>query len=381
MTEEKQKTTLIINAGSSSIKYALYKADDLTLIEKKTIEIKDKDAYEAGFKDILKLIGTHNVTGIGHRVVHGGKNFSAPQKIDAAVVAELEALTPLAPLHQPHNLKAVKLILDQFPDMPQVACFDTAFHRTQPKLNEMYALPRALTDEGVIRYGFHGSSYEYIASILPKVAGGRAQGRVIVAHLGNGASLCAMHNGKSVGTTMGFTPLDGLMMGTRTGDIDPGVSMYLQEQKGMSLKEIANIFNKESGLKGVSGISPDMRELLASKDPKAAEAVDLFCLYVARHLASLTVDLGGLDAIVFTAGIGENSPVIREKICKHLEHLGVNLDAEHNAANGSSIDAVHSKVRVHVVKTNEELMMAQHVRNVMQPKPQAPAATPRTPGA
>ena len=373
--DEKQKTTLIVNAGSSSIKYALYKADDLTLIEKKTIEIKTKEAYEDAFKEILKLIDAHNVTGVGHRVVHGGKKYSAPQKIDAAVLADLEILTPLAPLHQPHNLKAVKMILDQFPAMPQVACFDTAFHRTQSKLNQMYAIPRALTDEGIIRYGFHGASYEYIASVLPQHTTGS---RVIVAHLGNGASLCAMKDGKSVATTMGFTPLDGLMMGTRTGDIDPGVSFYLQEQKGLSLKEIANIFNKESGLKGVSGISPDMRTLLASTAPEAKEAVDLFCLYVARHLASLTVDLGGVDSIVFTAGIGENSAVIREKICKNLEHLGVQLDSERNAENNSSIDAVNSKVRVHVIKTNEELMMAQHVRHVMQPSPSVKPA-PKNP--
>ncbi len=369
MTEE---TILVINAGSSSLKYALYRADDMTQLENKKIEIKTPAGYEAGVEEIIKLIAAHNVTGVGHRVVHGGKDHSAPQKFDVALLAELGALTPLAPLHQPHNLKAVKLIMDQYPALPQVACFDTAFHRTQPRLNQIYALPRKLTDDGIIRYGFHGLSYEYIASILP------VKGRVIVAHLGNGASLCAMKDGKSIATTMGFTPTDGLMMGTRTGAIDPGVALHLLEQKGLTAKIVADIFNKQSGLKGVSGLTEDVRTLLASKTPEAAEAIDLFCLYAARQAASLTVDLGGLDALVFTAGIGENSAIIRQKICAHLAHLGVKLDAAPNAANDPSIHLAGSAVQVFVIKTNEELMMAQHTKTLIRPAPPTPATGPKT---
>jgi len=358
---------LVINAGSSSIKYGLYRADDLSLLERKTIEIKDKDGYATALESILDLIKTRNVTGVGHRVVHGGRDYSAPQKIDAKVLKDLEDLTALAPLHQPHNLKAVKHILDEHPHLAQVACFDTAFHRTQPRLSQLYALPRALSDEGIIRYGFHGLSYEYIASVLPPEV---KSGRVIVAHLGSGASMCAMKDGKSVATTMGFTPLDGLMMGTRTGTIDPGVILHLLEQKNMSAAEISKIFNKESGLKGVSGLSNDMRTLLSAGTPEANEAVDLFCLYAARQAAALSVDLGGLDAIVFTAGIGENSAIIRQKICENLAHLGVKTDSVSNDAKGpSSIHAQDSAVKVYVIKTDEELMMARHVRAVINPAP------------
>ena len=371
-----QKTYLVINAGSSSIKYALYDAKDLSQLEKKTVEIKGGD-YDTAFGDILSLIGEKNVVGIAHRVVHGGRDYAAPQRINAQVLSDLEALTPLAPLHQPHNTKPIALVMQKYPDLPQVACFDTAFHRTQPKRSEIYALPRALTDEGILRYGFHGSSYEYIASVLPDVAGDAAKGKFVVAHLGNGSSMCAMENGKSIATTMGFTPLDGLMMGTRTGAIDPGVVLHLIEQKGLSAKEISDIFNKQSGLKGVSGISGDMRELLASKDPKAAEAVDLFCLYAARNIAALSVDMGGLDGIVFTAGIGENSAVIRKKICANLAHMGVFVDTATNDANASSIHAENSAVKIFVIKTNEEKMMARHIAaavNADSPSAKIPAA-------
>lgn len=373
------ETILVINAGSSSLKYALYKADDMTLIDSKNIAgITSKEGYEAATNEVINLIKTHNVIGVGHRVVHGGRDFSAPVKIDDKTLEQLEALTPLAPLHQPHNLAPAKLIRKQFPDLPQVACFDTAFHRTQPHINQIYALPRNLTDEGIIRYGFHGLSYEYISSVLSKVAGEKtAKGRVIVAHLGNGASLCAMKDGKSVATTMGFTPGDGLMMGTRTGSIDPGVQPYLKEHKGLSDKEISDIFNKQSGLKGVSGETEDVRKLLASGTPEAKEAIDLFCLYAARNIASLTVDLGGLDGLVFTAGIGENSAVIREKICANLAHMCIKLDAKTNEANGPAICAKDSSIPVYVVKTNEELMMAQHTKELMS-RPAKPAAAPKT---
>ncbi len=369
---------LIVNAGSSSIKYALYRADTLSVIARNKIEIDDKTGYDTAFQNILDLIPAHNVIGIGHRVVHGGRHYAAPQKIDDQVLADLRALIPLAPLHQPHNLNPVKRILAQHPDLPQIACFDTAFHRTQPRLNQIYALPRSFSDSGIIRYGFHGSSYEYIASILPQVAPRHAQGRVIVAHLGNGASMCAMKNCQSVATTMGFTPLEGLMMGTRTGTIDSGIALHLMEEKSMSAKSVSDLFQKHSGLQGVSGLSADMRALLASPSAGAAEAVDLFCLIAARHAASLAVDLGGIDALVFTAGIGENAPVIREKICARLGHLGIVADAASNHANLPEIHAAAGKIGIYVIPTNEELMMARHVKNAMQAAP-APSIPPPPP--
>ena len=373
------ETVLVVNAGSSSIKYGLYRADDLTLIERKNIEVKKAGGYDAAFQQVLDVIAANNVTSVGHRVVHGGKDYAAPQKIDAKVFADLEKLSPLAPLHQPHNLKGIKLIADQYPDLPQVASFDTAFHRTQAKLNQMYALPRKLTDEGIIRYGFHGLSYEYIASKLPEVADEKtAKGRVIVAHLGNGASMMAMKDGKSVATTMGFTPVDGLMMGTRAGATDPGILLYLLEQ-GETAKSLSDIFQKQSGLKGVSGITEDVRTLLASDKPEAKEAIDLFCLYAARQAASLTVDLGGVDAIVFTGGIGENSGVIRDKILSQLAHLGVKTDAVANDAGKPAIHASDSPVKVYVIKTDEELMMARHVKTVLAPKAANTAPKPPSP--
>lgn len=374
------ETVLVVNAGSSSIKYGLYRADDLTLIERKNIEVKKAGGYDAAFQQVLDVIAANNVTSVGHRVVHGGKDYAAPQKIDAKVFADLEKLSALAPLHQPHNLKGIKLIADQYPDLPQVASFDTAFHRTQAKLNQMYAIPRKLTDEGIIRYGFHGLSYEYIASKLPEVADVKtAKGRVIVAHLGNGASMMAMKDGKSVATTMGFTPVDGLMMGTRAGATDPGILLYLLEQ-GETAKSLSEIFQKQSGLKGVSGITEDVRTLLASDKPEAKEAIDLFCLYAARQAALLTVDLGGVDAIVFTGGIGENSGIIRDKILSQLAHLGVKTDAPANDGNKPAIHATDSTVKVYVIKTDEELMIAQHVKKVLTPpKPATPAEKPPTP--
>ena len=373
------ETVLVLNAGSSSIKYGLYRADDLTLIERKNIEVKKAGGYDAAFQQVLDVIAANNVTSVGHRVVHGGKDYAAPQKVDAKVFSDLEKLAPLAPLHQPHNLKGIKLISEKYPDLPQVASFDTAFHRTQAKLNQMYALPRKLTDEGIIRYGFHGLSYEYIASKLPEVADAKtAKGRVIVAHLGNGASMMAMKDGKSVATTMGFTPVDGLMMGTRAGSTDPGILLYLLEQ-GETVKGLSDIFQKQSGLKGVSGITEDVRTLLASDKPEAKEAIDLFCLYAARQAASLTVDLGGVDAIVFTGGIGENSGIIREKILSQLAHLGVKTDTVANDGSKPAIHAPDSAVKVYVIKTDEELMMAQHVKTVLTQKPAAPAAKPPAP--
>lgn len=378
MTDKTPATILVINAGSSSIKYGLYRADNLEPIEHKTIETKKSGGYAPALEKILELVETHNVTAIGHRVVHGGKDYAAPVKVDDKVLADLEKLSPLAPLHQPHNLKTIKMIADKYPDLPQVASFDTAFHRTQSKLSQMYALPRKLTeDEGIVRYGFHGLSYEYVASVLPAVAGEEtAKGRVIVAHLGNGASMAGLKDGKSVATTMGFTPLDGLMMGTRAGATDPGILLYLLE-KGETAATLSDIFQKQSGLKGVSGITEDVRELLASPKPEAKEAIDLFCLYAARQAASLTVDLGGVDAIVFTGGIGENSEVVREKILGNLAHLGVKVDTAENNADKPAIHAADSKIKVFVVKTDEELMMAQHVKKTLAPAaPKSPAPKP-----
>lgn len=376
--QENPETILVVNAGSSSIKYALYRADNLAQIEHKTIETKKVGGYEPAMQQVLDLIEAHNVVAVGHRVVHGGTKYNAPQRIDAHMLSDLETLIPLAPLHEPHNLKPVQMIMARYPDLLQVASFDTAFHRTMPHLNQIYAIPRRLTDEGVIRYGFHGLSYEYIASVLPQVAGPEvAKGRVIVAHLGNGASMCAMKDGKSVSTTMGFTPLDGLMMGTRTGAIDPGILLYMLEQ-GETPERLSEIFQKQSGLKGVSGLSEDVRELLAAGTPEAQEALDLFALYAARQAASLVVDLGGLDAIVFTGGIGENSDVMREKICAHLAHLGVKVDGMQNHANGPAINAGDSAVKVFVVKTDEELMLARHAKAELDrpsanPAPSGPA--------
>ncbi|MEZ0225745.1 MAG: acetate/propionate family kinase [Alphaproteobacteria bacterium] len=372
---DQPRTYLVINAGSSSIKYGLYRADDLEPIEHKTIETKKTGGYTPAIEKILELVKAHNVVAIGHRVVHGGKDYAAPVLVDDKVLVDLDKLSPLAPLHQPHNLKTIKMIEERFPDLPQVASFDTAFHRTQSKLSQMYALPRKLTeDEGIVRYGFHGLSYEYIASVLPTVAGAEtAKGRVIVAHLGNGASMAALKDGKSVATTMGFTPLDGLMMGTRAGATDPGILLYLLE-KGETAQSLSDIFQKQSGLKGVSGLTEDVRELLASDKPEAKEAIDLFCLYAARQAASLTVDLGGVDAIVFTGGIGENSEDIRNNILGRLSHLGIKLDPALNNADQPAIHASDSAVKVYVIKTDEELMMAQHVKKLMQPA--APAAKP-----
>lgn len=375
--DKTQPVILVINAGSSSIKYKLFNADDFALLKNEKIEIKGGVGYDQAFDDIIRLIDDYNVVGVGHRVVHGGQHYSGPQKITSTVYTDLEKLTPLAPLHQPHNLKPIEKIMNGYPDMAQVACFDTSFHRTMPRLSEIYPIPRDLTDDGIIKYGFHGTSYEYISSVLADYTDElTAKGRVIVAHLGNGASMCAMKDGKSVATTMGFTPLDGLMMGTRSGSIDPGMAFYLIEEKGMDSDKVSHTFRKESGLKGVSGISSDMRDLLQSNDPAAKEAVDLFCLQAAKQAASLAVDLGGLDTIVFTAGIGENAPVIREKICEHLTHLGVAVDIDTNDNNETSVHNKNSKVDVYVIPTNEGLMIAKHTKNLVSAAATNPTAAP-----
>jgi len=301
-----------------------------------------------------------NLTAVGHRVVHGGTAYAAPVRVDSDVVNQLAALVPLAPLHQPHNLLPIRTIAERRPGLPQVACFDTAFHRTASRLAQAFALPASITDRGVHRYGFHGLSYEYIASVLPRHDVRAAAGKTVVLHLGNGASMCAMNAGKSIATTMGFTAVDGLPMGTRSGSLDPGVVLYMMQELSMDPVAIESLLYKESGLLGVSGVSSDMRELIESSDPRAKFAIDLFVYRIGRELGSLAAALGGLDAIVFTAGIGEGAVAVREAVCRQAAWLGVDLDTESNAAGGPRISTASSRVSVWVIPTNEELMIARH---------------------
>jgi acetate kinase len=307
----------------------------------------------------------HRIIAAGHRVVHGGRKFTQPVRIDPERLQALEAFVPLAPLHQPHNLAAIRAILERASELPQVACFDTSFHCTQPAVAQAFALPRRFSEEGVCRYGFHGLSYEYIASVLPGLDAHAAAGRTIVAHLGNGASMCAMQGGRSVASTMGFTAVDGLPMGTRCGSLDPGVLLYLMDQYRMDARALEQLIYQQSGLLGVSGISSDMRTLLASSDPRAAQAIDLFVYRIGRELGSLTAALGGLDALVFTGGIGEKASPIRARVCRDAAWLGLELDEAANATGGPGISHPESRVTVLVVPTNEELMIAQHTRRLL----------------
>ncbi|HEU0081306.1 MAG TPA: acetate/propionate family kinase [Bradyrhizobium sp.] len=297
---------------------------------------------------------------VGHRVVHGGPDYDAPVLIDHGVVARLERLAVLAPLHQPHNLAPIRTLLSRFPALPQVACFDTAFHRSHPAVADHYAIPRRLHDAGVRRYGFHGLSYEYVTRTLPQVAPDIAGGRIIVAHLGSGASMCAIHGGRSVESTMGFTALDGLPMGTRTGQIDPGVVLYLMTEKAMTAPDVQDFLYRDCGLKGLSGVSNDMRELQDSTDPHAAFAVDYFVYRVGLHAGMLAAAMQGLDGFVFTAGIGENSDRIRARIAQRLEWLGASIDPAQNARHAPRISRADSRIPVYIVPTDEELMIAQH---------------------
>ena len=381
---------LVLNAGSSSVKFSLFEGHarpdsgglvcdgefdgighrvHLVARDRSKRSLADRYLTEGATHEevlaaLLDWVGSelpdNRLIATGHRVVHGGSRFTSPVRIDSSVIDELQRLVPLAPLHQPHNLAAIAAIAKLHPDLPQVACFDTAFHHTQPEIAAAFALPHALTSEGVRRYGFHGISYEYIAGVLPDVAGPVADGRVVVAHLGSGASLCAMHQRRSVATTMGFTPLDGLMMGTRSGNLDPGVVLYLIQEKGMTPQAVSDLLYHSSGLLGVSGISDDMRTLLASDDPLAASAIALFVYRFGQELGSLAASLGGLDALVFTAGIGEHAAAIRERVCRDAAWLGIELDPAANEAGGPRISAATSKVSVWAVPTNEELMIARH---------------------
>ena len=383
------KAILVLNAGSSSIKFALFTCADLKMLYQGKIgAIFDKPQFVAyspqhgqivnepvsfpGYESSLAhlfdwfsgLPHRFVLSAVGHRIVHGGNIFYEPCLIDDKIMVQIDSLTPLAPLHQPLNVTAIKTVSTLYPTLPQIACFDTSFHRTQEKLASLFAIPRELTEEGIIRYGFHGISYEYIASVLPKNIGPK----VIVAHLGNGASLCAMYQGKSKATSMGFTALDGLMMGSRCGTIDPGVLLYLLQEKMYTAKEVSDLLYYKSGLLGVSGISSDIQDLELNPDPRAVEAVDLFCYRVAQEVGCLLPILQGCDAIIFTAGIGENSAVVRKKVCERLHWLGVHLDEEANLSNNSIISSSDSAIYIGIIPTNEEYMIAKHSINCLLDK-------------
>ncbi|HSN72944.1 MAG TPA: acetate/propionate family kinase [Steroidobacteraceae bacterium] len=388
-------TIAVLNAGSSSLKFSLFDigADALELRQRGQIsglfstarfeavgpnddQIASREWPEnqrldhAGALEFLidhlhEQLGDRELAGVGHRVVHGGLPYSRPIRVDAAVLEALEELVPLAPLHQPHNLAPIRRWLEIEPGLPQVACFDTAFHRTNADLAQMFGLPYEMFESGVRRYGFHGSSYEYIASVLQRHDERAARGRTIVLHLGNGASMCALAAGRSVATTMGFTAVDGLVMGTRTGNLDPGVVLYLMDQRGMDARAIERLLYKESGLLGISGLSSDMRELRASEDPRARLAIDLFCYRIRRELGSLAAALDGLDAIVFTAGIGENAVSIRAQILRDAAWLGVEMDETANDSGGPVLTTPDSRVTALVIPTDEELMIAQHTRALL----------------
>ena len=387
---------LVINAGSSSVKFSLFleHGDSLELFLGGQLEglytnpkFKAKDAAGASIGEkqwgqgqalghegaithladfLREQLGEHRLVAVGHRVVHGGIDYAAPVRLTAESVEHLEKLIPLAPLHQPHNLAPIRLLLAKRPELPQVACFDTAFHCAQPAVAQAFALPAEITQRGVRRYGFHGLSYEYIASVLPAYDPGAAQGRTVVLHLGNGASMCAIQAGKSMASTMGFTAVDGLPMGTRCGNLDPGVVLYLMDELKMDTRAIEKLLYQQSGLLGVSGLSSDMRTLLDSADPQAKFAVDLFVYRIGRELGSLAAAMGGLDALVFTAGIGEHSAPIRERICQAAAWLGVKLDPAANTTGAPCISTAESRIPVWVIPTNEELMIAQHTRRILQ---------------
>ncbi|PSJ16476.1 acetate/propionate family kinase [Nitrosomonas supralitoralis] len=391
--------TLVINAGSSSIKFAVFSLAENTVslhmiyrgeivgigyrphftvhdctgeivsVAKQSLITENirshADAFFVLFDWINHSLSEFLFIAVGHRVVHGGEKYSIPVVVSEEILCNLKEFIPLAPLHQPYEIAAIETLTQQQPEMRQVACFDTAFHRTQPIIAQQFSLPREFRQQGILKYGFHGLSYEYIASVLPEYLGSAAEGRVIVAHLGHGASMCAMKARRSVATTMTFSPLDGLPMGTRCGAIDPAVVLYLMKEKGMDIDAVADLLNYRSGLLGVSGISGDMRELLANDNPHAAEAIDLFVYCAGRELGSLAAALGGLDALVFTAGIGEHSVVIRERICREAAWLGIRVDETANAANNSRISTMDSSVSAWMIPTNEELIIAEHTIRVI----------------
>ena len=386
---------LVLNAGSSSLKFCVFArppdgawrleargqiegigtAPRLTAKDGAGEKLADQP-LDAAVRDgrgaldslaawLRSRYGGARVLGVGHRVVHGGARFAGPRVVTPQVLEELRALVPLAPLHQPHNLAAIEAVFDRLPGVPQVACFDTSFHRGQPAVAELVPLPRELCRSGLQRYGFHGLSYEYVASVLPEMAPEIAHGRVIVAHLGSGASVCALRDGKSVDCSFGFTALDGLCMGTRPGVLDPGVVLYLFQGLGLSAAEVEAILYKKSGLLGISGIINDMRDLVGSDDPGARLAVDYFVYQAAKQIGALAGALGGIDGLVFTAGIGENSAEIRRRLGEACAWLGVELDSEANARKGPRISRAGSKTQAWIIPTNEELMIARHTGRLL----------------
>ena len=390
------EAVLTINAGSSSLKFSLWEVvdshdlrelwrgqiekiglaprffarrpDGTAILDHSLGEAAAESTHEQLLQDAFDLLPPlpAGLFAIAHRIVHGGEMFAAPVRIEPRMLMEIEALTPLAPLHQPHNIAGIRACMRLLPEVPQIGCFDTAFHRTMPPVGRRFGLPRKLEAQGVRRYGFHGISYEYIARRLPELDAALAGGRTIVAHLGNGASLCAMSAGRSVDTTMSFTPLDGLLMGTRPGTLDPGVVTYLMRERRMDATEIEDLLYHRSGLLGISEIGSDMRTLLASDDQRAREAVELFVFQAARQTAALVASLGGLDGLVFTAGIGEHASQIRAGICMRLAWLGIELDEAANAAGAERISSQPSRVPVYVVPTDEERMLADHAVRLLR---------------
>lgn len=377
------KGILVLNAGSSSIKFSLFASPELSLLYSGIVrEIYNNPVFVASdehknklaelplttkdhlgaLREILKWLDTKTdhleIEAIGHRVVHGANEFADPIIVTSEVINKLEKLIPLAPLHQGHNLEAIKIMTQLDPNIPQVACFDTSFHKTQQALSKMVPLPESFRKEGIERYGFHGLSYEYIAKVLPEKIGALAGKKIIVAHLGNGASVCAMHQRKSVSTSMGFTALEGLMMGTRTGSLDPGILLYLMQEKNYSIDKLSELLYQQSGLLGVSNISSDMRLLLENGSTMANKAIDLFCYRAAKEIGALIVTLKGCDAIIFTAGIGENCPPVREKIIEWFDWLGATIHPVQNQQNAFDISASTSKIKIYVIPTNEEWMIA-----------------------
>lgn len=389
------KGILVINAGSSSIKFAVFGADlrrrlhgelegigthprlAATGVDGTSLVDRSLDAgAAAGIEDLIRQLmqwledhlGDEHLTAIGHRVGIGGLDHTGPVMVDSTVLARLKTLIPLAPLHQPRNLEAIEILRGSHGHIPQVACFDTAFHRTLPRVAQHYALPGHVTAAGAHRYGFHGISYEYIASTLAATDKQAANGRTVVAHLGSGASMCALQAGKSIATTMGFSPLSGLVMGTRPGDLDPGLMIWLIREQGMSVDEVEAMLYHDSGLKGVSGISNDMRDVLASNAPDAQLAVELFVYKISTELGALAAALSGLDALIFTAGIGENAPEIRRRVCQRSEWLGIRVDPAENLKNSLRISTDDSAVAVYVIPTNEEFMVARHTAHLVHPE-------------
>ena len=381
---------LCLNSGSSSLKFALYCLGEVeeTLLARGAVErigfsgghlwIKGKDndelvhvhrdypdftASAEGISAAARGLGFPSPVAAGHRVVHGGPNHSSSERVDESLVAELRRLVPFAPLHLPSAIKGIEAVKARFPGMPQVACFDTAFHRSMPEVAQRFPLSRDLWDKGVRRYGFHGLSYEYIVATL----GAAARGRLVIAHLGNGASLAAVLNGQPLDTTMGFTPTGGLMMGTRSGDLDPGVLVHLMREKKYEWHQIDEVVNNKAGLLGVSGISSDMRNLLEQRDraPNAAQSVELFCYQLRKHIGAMAAVLGGIDTLVFTGGIGENASAVRLEVCAGLAYLGIALDADKNTAHAEIISGPESACTVRVIRTNEDLMIARHTRALL----------------